>query len=147
MAIMDKVLSNWLQIFMGTFFVMIVVCTVASIQYVGVIPFTVYCVIPSCGVMDIFVVYLIFPFITGCHEETEVIIENAYKKILIRKSSIDEKMFTKKYINSRKNLHEKMIKSTKPISLKCGNIFVLKKSTKGKFYEAVIARVIDGVLL
>lgn len=134
----EKALFEWIRILMGTFFVVIVVCNVVSVKYVvrGRMPAYVAWLIPSVSILYMSTVYLLFPYIMGSHEDTEELLRRRrYQLFLERKSRKDFEV------------QRRMLVAIRPISLRCGDSFILKKETKSAFYGVVVARTIDGILM
>ncbi len=48
---------------------------------------------------------------------------------------------------SDKKRAQKQFKALEPISLKCGNSFILKSDTKTTYYQALVDRTVNGLLL
>lgn len=137
LSIVEHVLSSWIQTLMMAFFFVIVVANVATIRFITVLPLKVFWFVPACSFLYSSSLSLLFPHIMGCNEQTDFILQKCRQEILhnCRTSSLSVKVTLK------------ILRSLRPISLKCGSSFILKRNTKSTFYDTIVQRTVDGILL
>lgn len=134
----EDALFQWMLILMGSLFSMIVLCNVTTLKYWGAVPLSVIWFMPGCSLTDTLIFFFIFPFIVGCHEKTRDILHqrrHALRANIFKGSILDMKVA------------ERQLHCLKPISMQCGQLFVLERDTKAQFYNGIIGRTMDGVLL
>lgn len=126
----EVALAEWIRIFMSTLFIVIVTCNVITVKYSKVVPLSLLWLFPIFSIINACVVYLVFPFLCGLIGYTKNIILQ-YKMICY----------------GRGKTEYKVILSLRPMSIKCGETFLLRRKTKSEFYMAVVQRTIEGILL
>lgn len=126
----EHFLNSWIASWLPTAFMMIVMGNVGSLKYFGELPLIVYAFLPVASLVQSVGLYLAFPYMVAVDQDT---------KLLLRKSQ-GEMVCKEKVIL-------KELRSLKPVSLKLGQSFILKKHTKATFYDAIVMRTVDGLLL
>lgn len=130
--------SEWIRVLMSSVFGLIVVCNVVTIRFFGVVPLEVFWFMPTAAIMNTSTLYLIFPYLIGCHEETKELISQKRKRLA--SVSISTSFFGRK-------LGLRKLKSLRTVAMHCGGMFPLKKQTKAEFFFAIVQRTLDGILL
>lgn len=130
-------ISLIIQIYMGSMLGGIVICNVVTIRYFGEVPFTVFWFMPTVAAVNSVMFYIIFPFLTGCVEQTHEMIHEKKRRMV------------REVCSSTRELKWGRVKaqSLKPIAMHCGGTFPLKKHTKREFLLAIVERTLDGILL
>lgn len=131
----DIALNEWLRTLLGAFFLTIVVCNVVTLRYGSMIPLSILWFLPTAAITEVMLIFWLFQYITACHEDTERILFEQRACWRNRKSDKNFRYFSKR------------IKSLRPVSLKCGDSFVLKQETKSTYYQAIVETTVDGLLL
>lgn len=136
MKIVDDVLSNWIRALMLTCFFIIVASNVATIKLYSVLPLTLFWFPPACSVLYSISLFFVFTHMMGCFEQTDRILKNCRQHLGY------------KYYGEFCSLMKvKKLRSIPTVALKCGGSFTLKRDTKTTFFNEVILRTVDGILI
>lgn len=135
----ENCLSEWMRILMGTFFVVITVFTIVSIKYASKIPIQIYWLIPTFGVTDMVIIYFVFEFVMGCHEDSTMDLYEQRNRIICENTS--------GRLNFENKITLKTLLGIRPISIKCGGSFILKRKTKSTYYATIVETTVNGILL
>lgn len=130
--------SDWIRSMMTIFFCLIVLCNITAVKYPDKIPFLMYIFVLDVSIADFFTISVTLPFFTDSHESTQ--------KILLEKRKIIIFNGTKISLQSRK-VASRQLRSLRPVAVKCGSSFILKKSTKSAFYNEIVQATMNGVLI
>lgn len=130
LGIIAKVVSNWIRAMMIVCFFVIVVANVATIKLFSVLPLTVLWFVPACSILYSSALFFLFTHLTECYEMTAKILQ---------------KCRGEPRLNTKVNLRR--LKGMPPVALRCGTAFILKRDTKTTYYDAVIQRTVDGILM
>lgn len=130
----EHYLNSWMRLMFGTFFFVIILGNTIVLRYYAQVPPIEFWIFPFASVLTASCVYFTFPVITACLEECTVELRRRFVKA--------------KGLRGKLGLAQrKQVAALRPISIKCGGNFVIKKKTQSTFYEAVIYRTVDAILL
>lgn len=124
----DNVFSGWVRLLLSGLFALITACCVATIKYVKEISVFIYWFPPSVAILDLATIYLVFPFITEGYERTERLLRH-------RKAGSWGKY---RYLQ----MH-----ALRPVSVSFGDSFHVTRKTKISFYNCIVERTMNGILL
>lgn len=131
----ETAFSEWIRIMMTTIFVLIVLSNIATVRCIFNIPLSLYWLVESISVMGTFVMSLVLPQVTGLHQRrTERMLRDKRKNMANGSQGPWQ---------IRLKLRE--LKILRTISVKCGNSFVMKRSTKISFYGSIIQTTMNGI--
>ena len=135
----ENTFGYWIQLCLSTAFLLIVFCAISAIKYASVIPFTVYWPLILIGVFDSGLVYFLFPFVTECKETTEDLLKEYRLKTLGNLKSWG--------LGWKRKILMRRLNGMRPIAVKCGGGFSLKRTTKCTFSASIIEVTVNGILL
>lgn len=135
MKIWEDCLNNWIRLLLGCFFWVIVISARTVFKY-NDLTFLIRWIFIAFGVVGTGAIYFLFSFFVGFLEESELLLKERGGNAGIVFKTRNEVI-----------LLRKRLRALKPIEVKCGDSFLLKKSTKTTFYGAVISRTVDILLM
>lgn len=134
--ILEEAMDFLVYFVMSTFFAMIVLGNTIVVNFSDQIPPSIWWYVPILSGSMTVVLYVSLPFIADCHEGTEALIS-------LRKSHLWK---GKRSRNERK-MEQRMLRGMRPVSVKCGGCYIVKKDTKSTYFNGIVQRTVDAVLL
>lgn len=140
--------SEWIRLLMSTLFAMIVVCLIVTVRYADQIPLSLLWFAPACAIMDVSIIYYLFPYMVGSNKDTKAMIHHRRRVHLNTTIRMGRwKQLLKLKSGYPLKVEKATLRGLMPISMKCRGMFVLRTQTKATFYENIISRTLDGILL
>ncbi len=124
----EKVFSDWIRLLLSGLFALITSCCIASIRYAKELSIYIYWFPPSVALLDLATIYLVFPFITEGYERTE-------------------RVLRKRKAGSWGKYRYLQIRALRPVSVRFGDSFHVTRKTKISFYNCIVERTTNGILL
>lgn len=141
--ICTRLLENALNIFaysvMTSLFLLLVLSNMLTVNFTNELPSGLNWVPPAISSVTFFVAMMLLPFIANYHRGTEHVIRMKERFL----------QATAKEVGARRagKLELKILKSLRPVSIKCGSFYEVEYESVLTYFNGVIQRTVDGVLL
>lgn len=135
---------------MSTLFVMVVMGLVLTVNFSDVIPTVICWYFPLLSVIFTGLLYVSLPFIADCHDGTEKLLwEGKRNRLNASKSCRNWLYFLNRVDNNETTsaYRSKVLLAMKPVSIKCGDFYVVKGDKKSTYFNGIIERTFDLILL
>lgn len=131
----EAVLSLIVGLVMGAFFNLIVISNVTVINFFNEMPTSLAIVQIFLSVTLLFVLDFSLPVMGSCYDKTGNLLRAKKKQL-----EAGQPGFSRKF-------ELKVLKSIRPIPIRCGGFFDLRRDSLSQYFNGIVQRTVDSVLL
>ncbi|OXA47621.1 hypothetical protein Fcan01_17935 [Folsomia candida] len=132
----ENITTRFTSLLLSIGFGFTVMCNFTTVRMFGVIRMPFYLFFPTASVIGIVGIGVLLPYGFACHERSGKLLAGRKGKLGVKRGTM--------------RLEEKIVKALRPIGIRAGtgefSFFVLKKSTKSKYYVAVTDKTIEALM-
>lgn len=128
--ILTQILRREICCLMFTGFVIAVGCSIAVLQCYEIFPWYMYYAFVFALIITLIIIYCTLPFGTDSYEKTAQALEEC--RTQLKKSSPHQR-----------KLLRRILRSLKPVPVRCGPFFILQRETKSTYFDSILSTSCD----